>query len=703
MVEAQGLASRMERRRGHARRRCMLPAVCIGALFMNLPAFGQNECANNQRWPTTDWVVQCTSEVEREIDYNDYLMKSDLSSEIICSNGRENTPVSVAGGILENGSAWLSDLCFLAPVVGDARAADGLVNQAFLSRKETDSLSAAGVYDNGELHVSYDHFVETHFDGSATMGEGFAGPLLPGDAEVKLEATDQGKMTLVHELFHAIQAAYPIKENDDPLWIIEGTAEAVEIAWAMRRGWTLGDVPSRFFDDPLHRPRSEEHAYMTSAFWLWLGEIYGSEDRVGYLHEMLQTGSFEADGGLHDFETFLRKHFSTRLFEVFPKFIARRANKPALYSNGKRETRIRYREPEAKKTHSGRVRMVAADPVTVRAEVPDDAFAEIEIRVRETNPDLHLIVDDLVLSRSEPADSATAEQRSHWAREHNRFVAPVGGGAPTEFFVRVAYAKPDHAGGASAEMAGGASRSRDSGDPEPKDYVLDIKLVPLGTCDFSASIAGDANRSSARGNVAHFSTSGGATIQGLLGNRGNAGAMSEMLDAMTGGRMTDDERREMDASARAWEREVASMPQETLGLSLIEMDTTSEGEAMLAAALGGFKLQASVFDQPIEPGFRGGLNPGHIVVHTGDMTESYSQMIRFEWAPGTPGNASLEITQYTENLMTGTLNATLTGQGVYDTATGEPPQIDVSASFRAVPHNPLRGELGCAVRNDQGR
>lgn len=674
--------------------------VAVGVIAPHAHAGAQARCPETgTAWPTVEWVVQCTSEVEREIDHNDYLMGSELSSEIVCSNGREKTPVTIAGAILENGSVWLSELCFRpAKVPNDIRGPDGRSNQAFLSRKETDSLSAAGVYDNGELHVSYDHFVETRFDGSATLGADFSGPLLPGDAKLKLETTDQGKMTLVHELFHAVQAAYPIEDNDKPLWIIEGTAQAAEIAWALRRGWSLGTRPTRFFDDPLHRPRSEDEAYNTSVFWLWLGETYGSPDRVAYLHEMLETGDFRNDEGLQDLESYLITQLDTRLFDVFPKFIARSANRTAFYSNGARVRTIRYREPQAEETHRGRVRLVAADPVTVRAEVPDDAFAEIEIRVRDTDPELHLIVDDLVYSQSEPTEQANADRHAQWAREHNRFVSPVGGGAPTDFFVRVARVKPDHGPNSSAT----SGNSNGSGDSAPKKYVLDIKLVPLGTCDFSASIAGDANRSSARGNVAHFSTSGGATVQGLLGNRGNAAAMSEMLDAMTGGRMTEAEREEIDSAARAWDKEAASMPQETLGISLMAMDTTSESEAMLAAALGGFKLQASVFDQPIEPGFRGGLNPGRIVVHTGDMTESYSQMIRFEWAPGMPGNANLEITQYTENLMTGTLNATLTGQGVYDTATGEPPTIDVSASFRAVPHNPLRGELGCAVRNDQG-
>ena len=141
------------------------------------------------------------------------------------------------------------------------------------------------------------------------------------------------------------------------------------------------------------------------------------------------------------------------------------------------------------------------------------------------------------------------------------------------------------------------------------------------------------------------------------------------------------------------------MPRETLGLSLTEMNLEGESEAMLASAIGGFRLGASVFNQPIEPGFAGGLEPGHVVVHTGEYTEDFSTPIRYEWAPGAPGDASLEINQYKENLLTGTLSATLEGQGVYQERTGEAPVITVTATFRAKPHNPLRGELGCIARD----
>lgn len=561
--------------------------------------------------------------------------------------------------------------------------------QASLARADTDG--DAGVYVDGEMFVDFDYFV----------GEDYA------DFE---EATDDGLATLPHELFHAIQANYP---NDDAEgwhdWIIEGTAEAVELAWVKRRGWQFRGK-TRYFDDPLHLPRGGDdeetsHAYRTSIFWLWLGRRLGSASEIAYLHDLFQVGEFERNHGLDDFEKFLAR-VDTRLYEIFPAFIAERANLREMYDHGDRSVTIRYDEPEAEKEHRGHVRMLAADPVTVEAEVPNGKLAEIEIRIRDLDPELHLIVDDRVYSRIDPLSAMPADQRmlkvehrdQRWQREHNRFTAPVGGGEPSEFFVRVAHARRDHRSGAGNSKDSGAASKKS--DRDRKNYALDIKLVPLVACDFTASISGDTNNASARGNVAHFSTSGGATTQGIMTSPGNMDRMAAFLESMSGDRMSDEERERMRETREQWQREMEQLPTETLGLSLIEMDTTDESSA-LAAIAGGFKLQLSVFDQPVEPGFSGALKPGRVVVHPGDWTDSFSQQIRYEWAPGAPGDASLNITQYGENMLTGTLSATLHGQGVYKEDTGEAPVIDLTAAFRAVPHDPLRGELGCITRNER--
>ena len=318
-------------------------------------------------------------------------------------------------------------------------------------------------------------------------------------------------------------------------------------------------------------------------------------------------------------------------------------------------------------------------------------LGELTIKLREIDDDLHLIVDDEVLSGIGPFSSMPPEQRekkphlrdARWQAERNRFVTPVGGGnTPSEFFVRVARVKEDDNEASSS----------------PKAFTPDIKLEPLGECDFSASLSGDTSKTSARGNDAHFSTDGGATVQGMLSNTENIDRMSGLLEAFGGG-ASDEEKARMRESAERWKAEAAQMPQETLGISLMEMDTNTTGNAVLAQAVGGFKLQLSVMNQPIEPGFKGALKPGLVIVHTGDWTDDVSQQILYSWAPGAAGDATLNICQYSNNVMTGTLSATLEGQGVSKEATGEPPVIDLTATFQAVRRNPLAGQLGCITRN----
>jgi hypothetical protein len=178
-------------------------------------------------------------------------------------------------------------------------------------------------------------------------------------------------------------------------------------------------------------------------------------------------------------------------------------------------------------------------------------------------------------------------------------------------------------------------------------------------------------------------------------NPGNAEGMAAMIEAMAGDQLSDEERAELRAGAEAWSREAAKLPTETLGISLMEMGTAGNAASQLAGALGGFRLTASVFDQPIEPGFRGALEPGLVTVLTGDVDQAVTAQTRFAWAPGEPGSASIEIAEYSEQRLAGTINAVLEAQGVRDASTGEPLRIQVSASFAARPHHPLRGELGC--------
>ncbi|MDZ7791523.1 MAG: hypothetical protein U5L08_13725 [Xanthomonadales bacterium] len=658
-------------------KRWVAAAASVFVIIATAPhvAFGQDECGSGTgAWPTSDWAVVCAADVIAELDHIDNLTESGISSELVCSGSREDSPSALARKVLVDTGAWFESMCFREPVVPTYRRGDQeRAWKASLARADTDG--NAGVYGDGELYVSYDYFIGDGIE----SGEG-----------LDFKPSDDGLATLPHELFHAIQANYSLLETDDwHKWIIEGTAEAAELTWKRREDMTtLGQA--RYYDDPLHLPRNELHAYRTSTFWLWLGRELGSEPEIAYLHEMFQVGDFVAGYGLDDLEDFLYDR-STRLYDIYPAFIADRVTSTEMYANGDRSVTIAYREPESKKQHRGRVAAVAADPVTVKVDVPPNESGELEIKLRDDDPDLHLIVGNQVYSGIDPLGGMPEDQRMlmpefrdpQWQSERNRFVTPVGGArAPSEFFVRVANVK----------------REANSADAKPKRYLLDIKLTPIGECQFSAALSGDTDKTAARGEIAHFSTGGGATIQGLMTNPDNIDGMTGFLESMSGGRMSDEEKKQLAEQAEAWKAEAAKMPRETLGLSLTEMNLEGESEAMLASAIGGFRLGASVFNQPIEPGFTGGLEPGHIVVHTGEYTEDASTPIRYEWAPGAAGNASLEINQYKENLLTGTLSATLEGQGVYQEKTGEAPVITVTATFRALPHNPLRGDLGCIAR-----
>jgi len=641
-------------------------------LVLTTSAFAQ-ECAQSEDdWVSTDWAVVCSVDVVEELDEYENLVSTGVSSETVCSASREDTPTSIARAVLVEASKWLKGLCFRPPVVPEYKREKGRrAYKGTLSRAAT--AGDAGVYVDGELFVDYDYFV--------------------GEDHATREPTQGGLATLPHELFHAIQAGYPAGRTEGyHNWVIEGTAEAVELAWVKQRGWQFRGS-TRYFDDPLHRPRSKEHSYRTSLFWLWLGRELASPSEIGYLAELFDDREFLEDRGVDDLESFLSTR-RTRLYDLYPRFIAERVTDSEMYAAGSTRVAIRYDEPKAEEAHRSRVKLLAADPVTVEAHVPADKFAEIRIELREDDPEFHLVVDETNYGDIDPLGGMPETQRilkpenraPRWQRQRNRFVASVGGGdEPAEFFVRVVHVKREHGKG--------------QGSDGRKPYVLDIELEPLLECQFSASLTGDTTRSAARGKVAHFSTAGGATIQGLMTGRGNAGAMADFLQSMAGDRLSDAEREQIEQQARQWEQEAAALPTETLGLSLMEMNVGDASNAALAAAIGGFKLQASIFDQPIEPGFTGALQPGLVSVMTGDWTDDVSQKVRYQWAPGEPGDASLVITQYAENLLTGTLTATLTGQGVYKTETGEPPKLTVSAGFRAVPHDPLRGELGCITRD----
>lgn len=226
------------------------------------------------------------------------------------------------------------------------------------------------------------------------------------------------------------------------------------------------------------------------------------------------------------------------------------------------------------------------------------------------------------------------------------------------------------------------------------DRAWDEATIDVGkcTCSFSAILSGDTNKTNARGEVAHFSTEGRTTIMGAFSN---PEALEDVMGVL-GGMMGEEERQQMAEESEKWKKEMEAMPRETLGISLMEMNVDDADEQMLANFVGGFKLQASVLNQPIEPGFAGGLSLGHVYVLTGDWDESLSDSNRFEWVPGAPGNVDLIVNHYNGRSLSGTLTGNMFATNV-SKRSGEPLQISFSVYFYALPFDPLNGQYGCIV------
>src|SRR5690606_20702201 len=96
-----------------------------------------------------------------------------------------------------------------------------------------------------------------------------------------------------HELFHAIQFAYPgtldfYALGNEVSWVVEGTAEAAAL---VAMGKTASGLGAPWLDVPLHDPDAQSEKsgrnYVSYPFWLYLAEAYGGglPDGFGILHD----------------------------------------------------------------------------------------------------------------------------------------------------------------------------------------------------------------------------------------------------------------------------------------------------------------------------------------------------------------------------------------------------------------------------------
>jgi len=665
-------------------------SILVAALWMTAtPALKAQDCpdAIPYDWQTSEWWVRCGPDVIDKIELYDLLIANDTYTAPQCDDTSTTGVAAATRSELEAASVWLESLCFRSPDVPmavrdgqPARTAWVSQDMQELGNQGIESCELGGSVDIDKhkpdslgVYVCRNIFVD--FTSFFAMGE--------DESDMKLDIPNTG--TMVHELFHAIQARYPLSNANSPYWITEGTADAVMVAWLQQEEDLAMSERARAWDAPLHRPVSKIDAYRTHLWWGWLGVALESPGRIGYLADLLLDRDFEQNDGLADLEEWLKTR-DTDLYTLYPEFTAQVTTQSAYFSDTHEET-IRYREDETvEEEHEGNVREIAAEAVQLKTEVPAGESAELTIRIRPDQEALHLAVGKTNYSTPDGTmtiDPSAGNYRwdardAGWAEARNTFrTVVVGGDSPQEFLTRV------------------TNVEREPVDTEPSDFRLEFELKPFGECQFSASLTGDTTSSSANGRVAQFSTRGGATSTGMLSNPETAQGMAAMLEQFAGDRITDEERAELRAGAEQWQREAAQMPTETLGINLIEMNPGAGGASNLASALGGFRLSASVFDQPIEPGFRGALEPGLVFVQTGDFDLAATAQTRFEWAPGEPGSASIIVNDYRKDQLAGTINAVLEAAGVKDPNTGEPLRIHVSANFLARRHDPLGGLIAC--------
>jgi len=556
--------------------------------------------------------------------------------------------------LLEHASSWLDDLGFGAPKVTVKRLTwDEEGNPVLDGRRvwyaevdDSKNAESVGIYYSGtdQLFLRGDAYF--------TLGE-------PGEEHDQDEygARLLYQFTPVHELFHAVQNGYQDIAGTERDWIWEGSAAAVQKAYSDAFEPELGTRRrTRRFDDSLHRPASGQ-VYGTWLFWRDVGRQIGSPSEIQYLREVLAE-DLEENLGLDGVDRALKRFGG--LYRQYPRFLAGLGvarghfGPPAVH-----RVELARGRSEVKRGFPGKVRRVAGKAAKVEVSHASDQPVEVEISFVEDHPDLHLIVDGQVY-------------------DHGTF----GAGNRYEDLLlnrdRASYEV------IVADVATEAGESRDL------DYQLQVTLREVGDCAMTARVTGDVG-GSYFGDVAHFSTEGGATIYGTFSNP-EAGlevmrGFLEMAEQM-GAEVPPDAMEEYEDFAQG----AAALPRETFGLSLSDQKLGEQADSSaLATLVGGFTLEASLIGTELGERFTGTIPLSSLSVVPGPRAESTLDKVRFVWAPGSPGNGHLALTRNTGGLVAGRVSGTVYAEG-YSKPDGSRPVIQVEASFVALP-----GPTGCLL------
>lgn len=396
-------------------------AFLLGGFLLLAPRAG---AAQSDGWNTTEWMVVCGDASEAALP------------EASCQDDRAGGSASAARTFLEEASVWLEGLGFREahpkPISGP--------HLATISDRKVEN--ALGFYDGERLYLS------SQFD--VAMGT--------TENELARQTSELG--TPVHELFHAVQDGYGGAVHARvPLWIVEGTANAVMYAWFRKHHpGASRQIRHRIYDAPLHEPPSENAAYDTHYFWSELGDLLGSRADVAYLDEVLSQDDLVSGSGVPGVHRALEKWNREGLYDLYPAFIARSADEERYFDDVS-VSEMRLRDGEGVGTDQ--VPALAANAHRLILHVPPEKTAGLRVELRageSAGPDagkrLHLIVDDRRMDRG----ALDSPERNVFQR------SLVGRSDPYELFIRVANVGPE------------------PGDFAEVPYELEITLDEVDAC-----------------------------------------------------------------------------------------------------------------------------------------------------------------------------------------------------------------------------
>ena len=429
-----------------------MPRLAVLFAALALPAAAQ-PVTGGRAWTTTAWSVECRPSARAALG-------DDAATH--CDDANPVSGAAVNRYELEQASAWLKGLGLHAPAA--LRGVHTTRGAAYVAYVDP------GVLDEGVL-AEYDPDGSTlHLNTTSFLVAG-GGPT-EAEAEREIAYDRVHGQSAVHELFHAVQYQYSLDptarwsgghyagpERD---WIWEGTARAVEVAWARRTtGGQRLSLPRFHLDRPIHQPdRGRLDQYNLARFWLFaarqIGPASGPED-LGFLHGLLLSDLGPASG-VRGVDAALRRAGLPRgggLADLLTAYVADRGVWREDYGAVAEMTVAAGEEP-ATARRARRVRALAADPVRIRASVraADGVALAVRVEGAQRPADLRLVVERERFDLPVPLDPD---------RPRNTFRTGLGPGDHT-LFVRVVNAADD-----AAETAG-------------QSYTLVVETEPLRPC-----------------------------------------------------------------------------------------------------------------------------------------------------------------------------------------------------------------------------